>query len=342
MRLVLGFLILVSMPGEVWARQAACTVVATVERALLPQPWKPLVSGSPYLAAPLGVPERHLSADAFVAHMGLLHHVPILSVETDDGARRIVLMVTFGPGWREAAARPQRKADEWLTPVLWMEPILSAPRAEDSFALLVVGGPRVQVPFGSSRADLLRGVEATLHPDPTAPDGPDLLDGLLQAASWFGSPQIGDSILQFGFVAQKPWDKTRASRLRSILISQGIRLFTLGGAYFMQGTCSELWDCGTWESPFTHLCRDTGGGSEEIGYLGPKGHDEMLWESRSAAKALYDLATFVYVLRLPRTDPRLKIYLTTPTLTGPLLHYPSPLPVCPPPAAAQPVKGKKK
>jgi len=329
MKLVLGFLILVSMPGHVWAQQAPCTVVGNVVRILLPQPWKPLLPDSPYAAFPLDVPERRLPAEAFIAHDGAFHHLPILSVQTDEGPRRIVLMVTFGPGWREAAEHPERKTEGWLTPVLWMEPILSAPRAEDSFALLVVGGPRVQVPFASSRADLLRGVEATLHPNPAAPDGPDLLDGLLQAASWFGSPQTGDSIFEFGFVPHKHWDKARASKVRTALVSKGIRLFSLGGAYFTEGTCSEGWDCGSWESPFTVLCLETGGDWETIGYLGPRGHDEMLWELRNAAKSLYELATFAYILRLPRTGPRVKIGLSLTALQGVRLYYPSPLPVCP-------------
>lgn len=83
------------------------------------------------------------------------------------------------------------------------------------------------------------------------------------------------------------------------------------------------------------LREQTGGGWQSIGYLGsgPDALDAMLWEWQNAAKALYETATFAYVLHLARTGPHVKIHLAAPSLSASLiLSYPTPLPVCQPAA----------
>jgi hypothetical protein len=309
--------------------------VVNVVKLLMPNPLQPLPPGGKYYPAGLLVPERRLPPQAFVAHDGLFHHVPILSVEPDEGPRRIVLVeAAFGEEWFRMAGRVQG-------PPPALTAVLSAARSEDSFALLAVEGPRLEVRFGSSRDEVRAGIEALSHPDPHGPEGPDLFDGLLEATTWFGSPQTGDSILQFGGIPRQRWDKAKASQVRSALVSRGVRLFSLGGAY--QNFGGDAGASGIQDSPFLTLCLESGGGWEDIGYLGPNARAEMLWEWQNAAKTLYETATFAYVLHLPRTGPRVTIHLTPAAPRLAQLSYPNPLPVCPPPVVvATPADGQKK
>lgn len=309
--------------GSAVAQEAPCVVLASVARGLMPQPVRP--AGVGYAPEPSIVLERHLPPQAFIAQDGLFHHVPIASVEPDEGPRRIVLVEAFWPAWRQYARQSQVTVKRIRGTELTA--ILSVARPQDSFALLAVGGPRVEVRFGSGREALRAGIQAILNPDPNAPDGPDLFEGLSEAASWFGAPQIGDSILEIGDVRRWRWNKAKAARLRTALVSRGIRLFTLGGAYYTEGTCSEVWDCGSWESPFTVLVGETGGQSKDNDYFGP---DAIQWALQEAAKTVYEWMTFAYVLRLPRTGPRVKIELAPGVKSlWVALSYPRPLPVCP-------------
>jgi len=338
MRVLAGFLAMASVLGSARAQEAPCVVVATIAGALAPQALLRPTPGS-YIPEPLVVPERGVPSETFVAREGLFHHIPIVSVQADEGPRRIVFVEAFGSGWRERA-RQAAVPNKGLSRAE-LTTILSVARPQDSFALLVIGGPRVEVPFGSPREALSAGIQGISSPDPDAPEGPGLFDGLLKAASWFGAPQIGDSILEIGDVRRWRWDKAEAARLRRTLVSRGIRLFTLGGAYYTEGTCSEVWDCGSWESPFTVLCGESGGGSQNIGYLGPNARDAMQWEWQEAAKALYGQTTCAYILRLPRTGPRLRIELAPAAKSlWVRLSYPRPLPVCPPPAGFAPPSGQ--
>ncbi len=324
-RALLGLLLLLSGARSAQAQKASCTVIGSVVKRLMPSPAQSVPVGGNYYPAPLSVPERRLPSEAFTAHEGFFHHVPILSVERDDGPRRIVLMRTFTADWRTLSARGQDVAQE-------LSAILSVARPEDSFALMAVGGPHIVVPFGSSREVLPEAIEALSRPDPNGPEGPDFLNGLKEATKLFGSPQIGDSILEFGDVRRWRWDKQRALQIRTVLISRGIRLFSAGGVYSIPGPGTDLIVDGD-ATPLAKLCGATGGGTESASYLGPNARDEMLREWRDAAKSLYDQAIFVYIFRLAKTGPRVQIQLTPAAkrLEGwPFLSYPNPLPVCPP------------
>ena len=86
-------------------------------------------------------------------------------------------------------------------------------------------------------------------------------------------------------------------------------------------------------SPDGVLVEETGGAWESIGSDGPDAVDEnvRLWQNE--AKALYDMATSTYALRLSKTGPHLKIELSPEARSRlqwpPRISYPSPLPVCP-------------
>jgi hypothetical protein len=330
-----GLVLMASVAGVAGAQQPPCVVVATTKGAFMPEPL--LRAAAPgHIREPLIMAVPHLPPQVFVAREGRSHKIPIESVQSDEGPRRIVFVETFGSGWREFARQPRGGAKDFGFPGAELTAILSVARPQDSFALLSIGGPRVEVRFGSSQEALRAGIQAVSHPDPDAQEGPDLFDGLSQVASWFGAPQIGDSILEIGSVRRWRWDKSKAARLRTTLVDRGIRIFTLGGAYYTEGSCSELWDCGSWESPFTVLVGDTGGQAQDISDLGAKAVDAMRWQWQEAAKGMYEEIKFAYVIRLQRTGPRVKIEaMLGANWLGVGLSYPKPLPVCPPIATDQ-------
>jgi len=165
MRLYVALLFMVSAVSSAQAQQASCTVVANVVALQMPYPLQPLPPGGKYLPGPLLVPERRLPPQAFIAHDGFFHHVPILSVVADEGPRRIVFVETFGEDWSGMPVRVQGPPPE-------LTAVLSAARPQDSFALLSVGGPRLEVRFGSSRDALRARIEALSHPDPDGTRGP--------------------------------------------------------------------------------------------------------------------------------------------------------------------------
>lgn len=98
MRFHVAVLFIVAAVTGAQAQQAPCTVVGTVGTPLMPNPLQPLPPGGKYYPAPLLVPDQRLPPQAFIAHDGFFHHVPILSVEADEGPRRIVLMAMLGNG----------------------------------------------------------------------------------------------------------------------------------------------------------------------------------------------------------------------------------------------------
>jgi len=179
------------------------------------------------------------------------------------------------------------------------------------------------------------------HPNPDGPRGPVVLEALLDAATWFGSPKTGDSIFLFGALSHESRDVI--SQLRSALSSRRVRLFCLGGAACSGGASDP--PTGESCSPLVGVSEGSGGGWQPLGYMGPKAEDYNLWLWRNEAKALYEMATFSYVIRLARTSPHVKIDLSPEArsrLNWPRLSYPRPLPTCPPPAGPAAAGGQKK
>lgn len=307
------------------AQQPPCTVLANVVTEQLPYalivfPSIPPTKGYGF-PPELWLPARGLSPESFIVRDGR-HRVPVLSVETYTGPRRIVLVVVFDRGL--ATAEHGGLIDR---PRIALGGILSKARAEDSFALLTAW-PHIAVPFGSSPTALRASIH-DLSPS-TAQFGrkDDVLDTILEAASWFGSPEKGDSILVIGGFGGP---RAKTSQVRHTLAGRGIRLFDLG-AGMSDGSCTDWLLCGYSLSPDGTLAEDTGGGWEPVGYLGPKAADENVWLWQTEAKTLYDMATFAYVLRLAKTGPHVKIELSGEALSRlhrPRLSYPRPLPVCP-------------
>jgi len=326
------------------AQQPPCTVVANVVAEVVRPLW-PLPDGTKVYQPESWIPLRNLPPDAFVVRDGR-RRVPVLSVEQNSGPRRIVVVIAY-PGARAyeriRAGTAGSSAPQEQTPDLvdtQVTAIASLARPEDSLALLTTGESRLEVPLGSSRDALRAGIAAFFHPHADGPAGPDVFSGLAEAITWFGTPQTGDSIFLLGGI--RPWDRAKGADLRSALVSRGIRLFILGTAGFEITPCTTC--LGSFLTPDALLSEQTGGGFEMTGYLGPHASDDNLRLWQSEAKALYDMATAAYVLRLERTGPALRVELS-PKIRGRLeaarVHYATPVPVCPPPTAPAPARGKK-
>ena len=354
MLIFLGLLAVVCASGVGRAQQGACTVAVSVVTVLDPYPGEWAASSASKMRLPphplyqgpqlqyildkeaaarngkpslptVYIPAQALAPEDLIVRDGGLR-IPVVSLQTDRGPRRIVLLVQNGTGTLGRGQAAQATA------------ILSRARPEDAFALLAAGGPRLALPFGSGRDELRAAIEELSRPKPGGPKGEDVLDALLETTTWFGSPQAGDAILLLGDIGRQP--RRRLSQLRSALISRRVRLFSLGGAYTVEGT--DLYT--EWSSPLLTISEGSGGEWESVGNLGPKAVDESLEMWEYEAKALYEVATFAYILRLARTGPHVRIELSQQAwnrLLWPRLSYPRPLPACPPPTAAASPEGQK-
>jgi hypothetical protein len=268
---------------------------------------------------------RSLRAAAFVA-WDKRDPIPIQSVETDRGPRRIVFVVENGK--LISLARRQVEATA-------VEEVLSGARPEDSFALLTASGPRVALPFGSGRDAIQAAVDGLAYADLKMREGSAVLKCIVEATTWFGSPENGDSIF---LLARCPeFENSRAdSAVRSALASRRVRLFTLGLDVMSNGYAS---------SPFIALGIESGGDWQQVGLLPRKGPAKPanIKAAREGAKVLYQVATECYILRLQRTNPETIIDLRMQDLAKmPWVRviYPRPLPVCPPPVGPTPAPGQ--
>jgi len=338
-----ALLVMLLAAGPARAQQAPCSVVANVvatDPSSLPkglgvplsaETWGQVLQAgwAADLTAgnSLQAPAKDLQAGAFVAR-DKRDFIPIESVETDRGTRRIVFVVDNGEPISLAARQVEAAA---------VRAVLSSARPEDSFALLTAGGPRVALPLGSSKDAIQAAVDGLPGASLKVREGRAVLKSIIEATTWFGSPQLGDSIF---LLARSPkFENSRVdSPVQSALASRRIRLFTLG-LYAM--------DWGSVWSPFIALGDQSGGGWEEVYPLPRKGGAKpaSLRAARVHAKLLYEVAAEVYILRLQRTNPDTIIDLRLQDLAKmPWVRviYPRPLPVCPPPTGGVPLPGQKK
>lgn len=157
---------------------------------------------------------RHLSADGFVAQ-NKKEPIPILSLTTDRGPRRIVFVVENGKPMPAAARRIESEV---------ISDILSNARAEDSLALLTARGPQKKIGFGATRDALKATAEELGNPPHGKSQEDGVLDALLEATTWFQQPQAGDSIILITMGLESP-HKVRYAKVRTALADGRIRVF---------------------------------------------------------------------------------------------------------------------
>jgi hypothetical protein len=154
-----------------------------------------------------------LGATAFVAgdEQG---SIAVRFVGSDEGPHRIVFVVDNGRG-RSASIRT-------LEATL-LSRLLREARPEDSFALLTAHGPHREWRFGSSRASLQAAAETLAEPTADGMQKNNMVEALLEAATWLQPYHPGDAVLVLGTLDNRGPDSVEG--VRSALSGGRIRLF---------------------------------------------------------------------------------------------------------------------
>jgi hypothetical protein len=298
--------------------------------------WGYVGPGWGFVPQPVWTGVQNLSKGDFFAR-DRRRPVSVLSAQPDRSPRRVAFVAESGSEMNPAAREMEAVA---------LSSILSIARPQDSFALLTAGEPHLTLPFGSNREALLEAAQGLAHSQRGTPRMEDLGRALVEASAWFGTPQAGDSLFLVAQTLNSTFERW-VPEVRSALKARRIRLFALG----LGPMVAPLSDCGAdsgcWESAFAPLSEATGGGWEQFPKLPRTGGatQSNLWLARKRAEGLYEVAQALYFLRLERTGPDMKIYLSPHALHEmPWAHvfYPTPLPVCPPPGRNGSTGGKTK
>ena len=155
-----------------------------------------------------------LEAQDFFAH-DHKHSIRVRSITVNSSPRRIVFVVENGkritPALRTAGAAI-------------IAGTLSNIRPEDSFGLITAGGPRVELPLGSTPESIQKAFVETTAATSTAVQGEDILDATFEATAWLAPPQPGDAIF---IVARDPEGKHHVafSKVRDAVAAGRIRVF---------------------------------------------------------------------------------------------------------------------
>lgn len=265
-----------------------------------------------FVIVPFWTVERGLPAGAFLAR-DKKRPVSIESVGIDRGPRRIAFIADNG---KEMVAYG-RKVETAV-----MAEILSKARAEDSFALLTVRGPRVALRFGSSRESVQAAADTLANPPQGKPDKESALEGILEAASWLQPPQPGDSIILISVLTDSKHNAS-FTKVRRAVATGRVRVFDipLGG-----NVPPPLFipDEGGDNSPrdMYALVRASGGVQLE---------SRSLEQLRDNAEQMYNAIAEYYVLQVSSIGPHLNISLSPEfqkRLPMVMFLYPWNLPPC--------------
>lgn len=322
----LALLVVMMATGAGWSADDSCTVAVSVVKDIGPSiPWPPSSGIGKFFPPAIMGSAPDLPPEAFVAYNKRgrgLYRVGILSVEQENGPRRIA-MVVGGVRLPTDNGQPMLRA----IPVA-VDQILAKAGPHDSLALLTVGGPHVALPFGSGLDTIRAAADRLREPNGWGRGGSGVPDAILQAASWFGLPQPGDSMILFGGFPHV--GAARMSQLLAKLMSAHIRLLVFSGSNWCT-TGGDL-TSGTWVRPLARVCDETGGAWQYVGYAGAKSADENVWVWQTEAEGLYEMIRSLYVVSLERTSPNIGIDLSPQfrqQMARGLVTYPNPLPVCP-------------
>lgn len=131
-----------------------------------------------------GDPVEGLAATDFIVQLKK-QSVSIQSANYDAGPRRVLLVIDEA---RELSA-DARKAE-----VEFASSIISSAQSVDSLALLTARGAPQAVKFGADRPALLHALNES-HDEQGHGKQLGVLDAVAEGITWFGQPQLGDSIV---------------------------------------------------------------------------------------------------------------------------------------------------
>jgi hypothetical protein len=159
---------------------------------------------------------RGLAAEDFVGRMQR-KPVTVKLVTFDDGPRRVLIVVDAN---KKLSADSRKAQGEML------RTILDNARPQDTFALISTHGHGPQVKFTADRS----AIRAALGWDDGSDNGKEkelgVLDGVMAGMEWFGTPQLGDSIVVMAADLEGN-HKTNARLVASALEEKRIRMFGL-------------------------------------------------------------------------------------------------------------------
>jgi hypothetical protein len=157
-----------------------------------------------------------LAAEDFVGRMQR-KPVTVKLVTFDDGPRRVLIVVDAN---KKLSADSRKAQGEML------RTILDNARPQDTFALISTHGHGPQVKFTADRS----AIRAALGWDDGSDNGKEkelgVLDGVMAGMEWFGTPQLGDSIVVMAADLEGN-HKTNARLVASALEEKRIRMFGL-------------------------------------------------------------------------------------------------------------------
>ncbi len=282
---------------------------------------------------------RRLGSQAFVAQRKD-SSIPIASVSNETGPRRILLVVESGGRLRKVSREVAH---------IFLSELLANARSQDSFALLTVRGPRIEVPFGASRETVLAAVNDLLTP-PKARKQPDIDDVIPEAVIWFKQPLPGDSIVLLTMGTDEERN-TPHTKVAAALAANRVRLFgsQLGrlpssGWVVVGGSAKGGLPPGSaipllTEGNITRLAEESGGfafleNTEGDPWRQYKLTDERKLEIKRLAGQLYKGIIEYYVVRANSPAPEFQLDLADPVrkdLPNARVVYPRSLARCPSP-----------
>ena len=282
----------------------------------------------------------NLPPEAFVAR-DKTGPIRVVSATYDRGPRRIVFVA-------ENARKVPAAARKIEAAVITR--ILSKARSQDSFAFIAARGPRVELPFGSSREVIRAAAEELESPAPGRPAREGALDAILEATTWFQPAQTGDSILVMTMGLERK-HKASFSKVRAAVAAGGIRVFAVqlglsqikSLSYGLRGAVpygvpdSDLSSAGFGLNTFfrqTGQLSDLSGGTWVVEDTEGKTYqltDEHLNGLMHIAERMYETIVGHYILQLDATGLQVSITLAPSALERlpwVLLRYPEYPPKC--------------
>jgi hypothetical protein len=302
-----------------WSRQSGDFTLALIQlqrlsvRDLMSRPEK-LQAGAP---PPRSVSD--LDGGSFVAWKKK-ERIQIRSATHERGPRRVVFVAENAKKMPEAARRIEAAV---------ISGILSKARSEDSFALLTARGPRVQLPFGSSRDAVRAAVEDLANPPQGKRKGQGVLDAVLEATTWLQRVQRGDSIFVLALNLESK-HHAKFSEVRDTLTARRIRLFGLELGYVTQPDTESLHTASLMGGHLIDTIARGGNVDHLREFAGESGGsffqentargkrykltDDRLKFLQGVAQAMYDQVTEFYVLQLDSTGADVRIGLAPSVL----------------------------
>jgi len=159
---------------------------------------------------------RGLAAEDFVGRMQK-KPVTVKLVTYDDGPRRVLIVVDAN---KKLLADSRKAQGEML------RTILDNARPQDTFALISAHGHGPQVKFTADRSAIKMALGWDNGPDNGKEKELGVLDGVMLGMEWFGSPQLGDSIVVMA-ADMEGNHKANARLVASALEEKHIRMFGL-------------------------------------------------------------------------------------------------------------------